>query len=145
MINQDTPRSIGKVKSYIRSQGYEFLVSLDPNKSTAKKLNGMVMPTLILVDKGGIIKLDISWSYNERSKQIEIKLDQVQDDGYLFEMPVELQLIYDNKSRIEKIFMDKNVYPNEGNITEEINSGNIWEPSSIIEELKVKANNPLAN
>ena len=56
MINQDTPRSIGKVKSYIRSQGYEFLVSLDPNKSTAKKLNGMVMPTLILVDKGGIIK-----------------------------------------------------------------------------------------
>ena len=53
--------------------------------------------------KGGIIILDISWSYNERLKQIEIKLDQVQDDGYLFEMPVELQLIYDNKSRIEKI------------------------------------------
>ncbi len=38
-----------------------------------------------------------------------------------------------------KIFMDKNVYPNESNITEEINSGNIWEPSRIIEELKVKA------
>ena len=38
-----------------------------------------------------------------------------------------------------KIFMDKDVYPNESNITEEINSGNIWEPSSIIEELKVKA------
>jgi acyl-CoA dehydrogenase len=38
-----------------------------------------------------------------------------------------------------KIFMDKNVYPNESNITEEINSGNIWESSSIIEELKVKA------
>ena len=55
--------------------------------------------------KGGIIKLDISWSYDERLKQIEIKIDQVQDDGYLFEMPVELQLIYDNKSRIEKIFM----------------------------------------
>ena len=38
-----------------------------------------------------------------------------------------------------KAFMDKNVYPNESNITEEINSGIIWEPSSIIEELKVKA------
>ena len=38
-----------------------------------------------------------------------------------------------------KIFMDKNVYPNESNITDEINTGNIWEPSSIIEELKVKA------
>ena len=58
--------------------------------------------------KGGIIKLDISWSYDERLKQIEIKIDQVQDDGYLFEMPVELQFIYDDKkSRIEKIFMDK--------------------------------------
>ncbi len=38
-----------------------------------------------------------------------------------------------------KVFMDKNVYPNESNITEEINSGNIWEPSNIIEDLKVKA------
>ena len=38
-----------------------------------------------------------------------------------------------------KVFMDKNVYPNESNITEEINSGNIWEPSSIIEEIKEKA------
>ena len=38
-----------------------------------------------------------------------------------------------------KVFMDKNVYPNESNITEEINSGNIWEPSSVIEELKEKA------
>ena len=38
-----------------------------------------------------------------------------------------------------KVFMDKNVYPNNSNITEEINSGNIWEPSSIIEELKTKA------
>ena len=35
-----------------------------------------------------------------------------------------------------KLFMDKNVYPNESNITEEINSGNIWEPSSIIEGFK---------
>tara|TARA_B100001250_G_C19697108_1_gene743072 strand:+ start:50 stop:562 length:513 start_codon:yes stop_codon:yes gene_type:complete len=56
MINQDTPRSIGKVKSYIRSQNHQFLVSLDPNQSIAKKLNGLIMPTLILVDKGGAIK-----------------------------------------------------------------------------------------
>ncbi len=55
MINQDTPRSIGKVKSYIRSQKHQFLVSLDPNKAIAKKLNGLIMPTLILVDKGGAV------------------------------------------------------------------------------------------
>ena len=56
MINQDTPRSLGKVKSYVVSQDYQFYVGLDPNKTIAKKLNGMVMPTLILVDKGGEVK-----------------------------------------------------------------------------------------
>ena len=56
MINQDTPRSLGKVKSYVRAQDYQFYVGLDPNKTIAKKLNGMVMPTLILVDKGGKVK-----------------------------------------------------------------------------------------
>ena len=56
MINQDTPRSLGKIKSYVVSQNYQFYVGLDPNKTIAKKLNGMVMPTLILVDKGGEVK-----------------------------------------------------------------------------------------
>jgi len=56
MINQDTPRSLSKVKSYVRAQDYQFFVGLDPNKTIARKLNGMVMPTLILVDKGGKVK-----------------------------------------------------------------------------------------
>ena len=85
MINQDTPRSIGKVKSYIRSQDYQFLVSLDPNKATAKKLNGLVMPTLILVDKGGAIK----WRHQgyvpgeevEIQKQIEHLLGINKEEG----------------------------------------------------------------
>ena len=55
MVNQDTPRSIGKVKSYIRSQKHTFHVGLDPNQKIAKKLNGLLMPTLILVDKDGTI------------------------------------------------------------------------------------------
>ena len=55
MVNQDTPRSLGKVKSYIRSQKYTFYVGLDPNQKIAKKLNGLLMPTLILVDKDGTI------------------------------------------------------------------------------------------
>ena len=85
MINQDTPRSLGKVKSYIRSQNHQFLVSLDPNKALAKKLNGLVMPTLILVDKGGAIK----WRHQgyvpgeevEIQKQIEdlIKENEVEE------------------------------------------------------------------
>ncbi len=38
-----------------------------------------------------------------------------------------------------KSFMDKNIYPNESNIENEINSGDIWQPSEIIEGLKQKA------
>ena len=56
MINTDSPRSLGKVKTYVRSQGFSFNVGMDPNKVISKKLNGMVMPTLILVDKGGRVK-----------------------------------------------------------------------------------------
>ena len=56
MINQDTPRSLGKVKSYIRSQKHTFYVGLDPNQEIAKKLNGQIMPTLILVDRDGTIQ-----------------------------------------------------------------------------------------
>ena len=85
MINQDTPRSLGKVKSYIRSQNHQFLVSLDPNKALAKKLNGLVMPTLILVDKGGAIKWRhqgyVSGEEVEIQKQIEdlIKENEVEE------------------------------------------------------------------
>ena len=56
MINTDTPRSLGKVRGFIKSQDYSFNVGMDPNKVLSKKLNAMIMPTLILVDKGGIIK-----------------------------------------------------------------------------------------
>ena len=38
-----------------------------------------------------------------------------------------------------KLFMDKHIYPNEKNIENEINTGDIWQPSQIIEEFKVKA------
>jgi len=79
MINQDTPRSLGKVKSYIRSQNHQFFIGLDPNKKIAKKLNGEVMPTMILVDKNGFIK----WRHQgyipgeeiEIEKQIKIILE----------------------------------------------------------------------
>jgi acyl-CoA dehydrogenase len=36
-------------------------------------------------------------------------------------------------------FMDENIYPNEKNLEEETNSGDRWQPSELIEKLKVKA------
>ena len=85
MINQDTPRSLGKVKSYIRSQKHTFYVGLDPNQETAKKLNGQIMPTLILVNRDGMIQ----WRHQgyvpgeeveiERQIRIALELDMQSD------------------------------------------------------------------
>ena len=71
MINTDSPRSVGKVKSYVRSQDYKFLIGMDPNKSISKKLNGLVMPTLILVDRGG----EVVWRHQGYlpGEEVEIK------------------------------------------------------------------------
>ena len=88
MINTDSPRSVSKVKSYVRSQDYKFFIGMDPNKSISKKLNGLVMPTLILVDKGG----EVVWRHQgylpgeevEIKNQIQIlvnKLKEKKDEG----------------------------------------------------------------
>ncbi len=54
-INTDTPKSMGKVKSYVRSKKFEFMVAVDPNNQVMRKLRVKLMPTTILVDKDGNI------------------------------------------------------------------------------------------
>ena len=50
-ISTDSPKSMSKIKSYIRAKKHTFLVGLDPNQEVAKKMNAMVMPTVLLVNK----------------------------------------------------------------------------------------------
>ena len=57
--------------------------------------------------KGGIIKLDVEWDYNEKSKNIEFNITQVQNDGYLFEMPLDIEILGDNNSNTSTIKLDK--------------------------------------
>ena len=57
--------------------------------------------------KGGIIKLDVEWDYNEKSKNIEFNITQVQNDGYLFEMPLDIEILGDNNSNTSTIRLDK--------------------------------------
>ena len=77
MINTDTPRSLGKVRGFIKSQNYSFNVGMDPNKVLSKKLNGMIMPTLILVDKGGVIKWRHQGYVAGEEVEIEEQIKQV--------------------------------------------------------------------
>ena len=58
--------------------------------------------------KGGMLIIDSDWKYNQKNNEIEISMNQVQDDGYLFDMPIEIMLTFENKSpQIESIHLDK--------------------------------------
>jgi len=49
-INEDKTRSFSRVKSFIRSKKYDFIVGLDPNGLLFKQLGGSVVPTNLLID-----------------------------------------------------------------------------------------------
>lgn len=54
-INQDSPKSLSRVKGYIRSKKYEFLVGLDPNQQISKSFNAVLLPTMVLLSQDGEI------------------------------------------------------------------------------------------
>jgi aminopeptidase N len=49
--------------------------------------------------KPGILKLNGNWKYNKKEGEIIINLSQVQTDGSLFEMPLEIGIDYGNKQQ----------------------------------------------
>ena len=54
-INQDSPKSVSKVRAYISSQRINFPVALDPNSQFLQKLNGQSIPYSLLFNKEGEI------------------------------------------------------------------------------------------
>ncbi len=54
-INTDTPRSLSKVKSFVKSRGYSFEVLTDPKSEFIRKAGGKVLPYLLLVNTDGTI------------------------------------------------------------------------------------------
>ena len=74
----------GIITSISNSKNYDFLVSIDPNQQIAKKLNGQIMPNLILINQDGTIK----WRHQgympgeekEIKEQIEILLASISKD-----------------------------------------------------------------
>lgn len=52
-VNLDSPKSLAKVKAYVKSQGYPFPVVLDPNSQVFQSFNGQNLPFAVLLDKGG--------------------------------------------------------------------------------------------
>jgi aminopeptidase N len=58
--------------------------------------------------KPGTLKYQGNWSYDDSKKEIVINLDQVQTDGSLFKMPLEIGIFYpgQSKPKIETIQVD---------------------------------------
>ena len=54
-INTDTPRSLSKVKSFVKSRGYSFEILMDPKSEFIRKAGGKVLPFLLLVNTDGTI------------------------------------------------------------------------------------------
>ncbi len=52
-VNQDSPKSLAKVKAYVRSQSYPFTVILDPNMQVFQAFNGQNLPFSVLIDQSG--------------------------------------------------------------------------------------------
>jgi cytochrome c biogenesis protein CcmG, thiol:disulfide interchange protein DsbE len=52
-VNQDSPKSLAKVKAYVKSQGYPFPVILDPNTQIFQEFNGQNLPFSVLISKSG--------------------------------------------------------------------------------------------
>jgi aminopeptidase N len=59
--------------------------------------------------KGGTLKYDGKWLYNKKNGELEININQIQNDGSLFKMPLELGIYFkgEEKPQIEKVFIDK--------------------------------------
>ena len=68
-INIDTPRSMSKVKSFVKSKNYSFTVLSDPKAEFFRKTGGKVMPYLLLVNKDGTIyKRHVGFNIDEAKK-----------------------------------------------------------------------------
>ena len=68
-INIDSPRSMSKVKSYIKSQKFSFTVLSDPRAELFRKMGGKVMPFVIIADSTGeIISRHVGYNPGDEKK-----------------------------------------------------------------------------
>ena len=52
-ISQDSPRSIARVKSFVKSHHYDFIFLLDPDKEVSSRLLVNSIPFTMLLDENG--------------------------------------------------------------------------------------------
>ena len=74
----DTPRSMSKVKKYVKSSKYEFDVLTDPRQDLFKKMGGAIMPFVVVADnEGNIINKHIGYNLGDEKSLEEEALFQM--------------------------------------------------------------------
>ena len=91
------------IRNYYKKY-YNSTTTTNQFKTEMEVVSGMNLETFFdqWLYKGGNMVLDGNWKFDEKKGRIEVNLNQVQNDGYLFEMPVELGISYNDKN-LEKI------------------------------------------
>ena len=91
------------IRNYYKKY-YNSTTTTNQFKTEMEDVSGMNLDTFFdqWLYKGGNMVLDGNWKFDEKKGRIEVNLNQVQNDGYLFEMPVELGISYNDKN-LEKI------------------------------------------
>ena len=98
------------IRNYYKKY-YNSTTTTNQFKTEMEVVSGMNLDTFFdqWLYKGGNMVLDGSWKFDEKKGRIEVNLNQVQNDGYLFEMPIELGISYNDKNleKIQTVKLDK--------------------------------------
>lgn len=70
-VNQDSPKSVAKVKSYIESKSYDFLVLLDTDLHVFETYGGQNLPFSVLLNKRGEVAKTYSGYLAGDEKKLE--------------------------------------------------------------------------
>jgi hypothetical protein len=63
---------MSRVKSYIRSKKYKFIVGLDPNKQVAQKMNALLLPTSLIINQ----QREVVWIHQGYLPGDEIEIEE---------------------------------------------------------------------
>jgi len=68
-VNIDNTRNMSKVKSFVRSRDYSFIVLSDPKAELFRKLGGKIMPFSIIADNTGeVVRKHVGFNPGDEKK-----------------------------------------------------------------------------
>lgn len=54
-VNQDSPKSTAKIKSFLKTNGLDVVLALDSESEVLSRFNGEAIPLTLLVDQTGTV------------------------------------------------------------------------------------------